>query len=435
MPTPSGRPRLFLLLLLTGMVVCAPARASAGTEAAPEEKLKAVEKAMQTNRDRQAQLAREADALGAELAVLRDDAVAAATAEQEHEAALAALESRLATLAEEAKRKADDLRHRRAQQAALLMALERLARNPPEALALAPGEPVDALRGGLLMGAAIPPIEAQARTLRRNIAEIDTLHADIAAAGEKHRTELAALAADQTRIADLLARKAALQRRAVQGAEQSGRNLERLAAQASDLRELIDRLEAERQRREAEEARRRAEEERRTTERRTVLAERPSIHKEGALEVTAPPPAVHDPTRPRVTRPFTEAHGRMTFPATGLLVRRYGESDDLGIASKGLTIETRPGAQVLAPFDGRVLFAGRFRGYGQILIIEHGGGYHSLLAGLGRVEQSIGQWLVAGEPVGVMGDGKPRLYLELRHDGQPINPLPWLAIRDEKVSG
>ena len=71
-----------------------------------------------------------------------------------------------------------------------------------------------------------------------------------------------------------------------------------------------------------------------------------------------------------------------------------------------------------------MVFAGPFRGYGQILIIGHGDGYHSLLAGLDRIDSSVGQWLVAGEPVGTMPDGagKPRLYLELRHDNQPINP-------------
>jgi septal ring factor EnvC (AmiA/AmiB activator) len=97
----------------------------------------------------------------------------------------------------------------------------------------------------------------------------------------------------------------------------------------------------------------------------------------------------------------------------------------------------RPGGQVIAPFDGRIEFAGPFRGYGQILIIEHGDGYHSLLAGLDRIDGEVGQWLVAGEPVGVMpSDGPgPTLYLELRRHEQPINPLPWLATRDDKVSG
>ena len=156
-----------------------------------------------------------------------------------------------------------------------------------------------------------------------------------------------------------------------------------------------------------------------------------------AVEAALPPPAPLDPGKPASLRPFAKARGALLVPASGPIMRHFGENDELGVASKGLTFETREGAQVVAPFDGRVLFAGPFKGYGQILIIEHGDGYHSLLAGLDRIEGTVGQWLVAGEPVGTMprGDVKPHLYLELRQNGQPINPLPWLATRDEKVSG
>jgi septal ring factor EnvC (AmiA/AmiB activator) len=122
---------------------------------------------------------------------------------------------------------------------------------------------------------------------------------------------------------------------------------------------------------------------------------------------------------------------------SGRLVRRYGDADELGQTNHGLVLEARPGAQVVAPFDGRIMFAGPFRGYGQILIIEHGDGYHSLLAGLERIDGAVGQWLVAGEPVAAMktGEAKPRLYLELRRNGQPINPLPFLATREGKGTG
>jgi septal ring factor EnvC (AmiA/AmiB activator) len=128
----------------------------------------------------------------------------------------------------------------------------------------------------------------------------------------------------------------------------------------------------------------------------------------------------------------------MVLPASGRIIRRYGEAAGVGMTSKGLTVETRPGAQIVAPFDGRIEFAGPFRGYGQILIIEHGDGYHSLLAGLDRIDGAVGQWLVAGEPVGVMksgGEAKPALYIELRHHGQPIDPGPWLASREDKGTG
>ena len=93
---------------------------------------------------------------------------------------------------------------------------------------------------------------------------------------------------------------------------------------------------------------------------------------------------------------------------------------------------------MVAPYDGQVVYAGPFRGYGQILIIEHGESYHTLLAGIERIDAVEGQWVLAGEPVGTMerqGTELPKLYLELRHAGQPINPLPWLANFDNKVQG
>jgi septal ring factor EnvC (AmiA/AmiB activator) len=103
-----------------------------------------------------------------------------------------------------------------------------------------------------------------------------------------------------------------------------------------------------------------------------------------------------------------------------------------------VVFQTRPGAQVVAHFDGRVVFAGRFRSYGLILIIDHGGGYHTLLAGLARVDIVVNQWLLGGEPIGAMSSTQSRstrLYLEIRRRGQPINPLPWLAAQPSKANG
>jgi septal ring factor EnvC (AmiA/AmiB activator) len=148
----------------------------------------------------------------------------------------------------------------------------------------------------------------------------------------------------------------------------------------------------------------------------------------------AEPAALLRLDRPPQIRDFPAEQASLVTPARGQVVMRYGELADMGQSSKGISIATRPAAQVVAPFDGQVMFRGPFRGYGEILILEHAGGYHTLLAGLGRTDAIVGQWLLAGEPVGVMGrpaaGGNPELYLELRRDGQPINPLPWLDIRD-----
>jgi septal ring factor EnvC (AmiA/AmiB activator) len=114
----------------------------------------------------------------------------------------------------------------------------------------------------------------------------------------------------------------------------------------------------------------------------------------------------------------------------GKVVTKFGTREMVGEA-RGIRIESRPGAQVVAPYDGKIVFAGPFRHYGQLLIIEHGDGYHSLLAGFGQLYGSIGQWVLTGEPVGVMTAKKSanQLYLELRSEGRAINPEPWLARR------
>jgi septal ring factor EnvC (AmiA/AmiB activator) len=128
----------------------------------------------------------------------------------------------------------------------------------------------------------------------------------------------------------------------------------------------------------------------------------------------------------------------LPLPARGRIVQRYGQHTDFGTLAKGITIETLPRAQVIAPHDGRVVFAGVYRDYGQLLIIEHGEGYHTLLAGFSRIDGTVGQWLLAGEPIGQMGagsTGKPVLYVELRRNGEPMNPLPWLAAKERRVSG
>jgi murein hydrolase activator len=442
---PDRPPRLILPLLLAGVLTCSTAKADETPPLppgqSPQQQLKSIEQQLEESRAKQAEYAAKAAALSREIETLRGQSIAAAEAAQQHEAALSQLEDRLAALTAAAAQKSNELEKHRLEQQQLLMALERLARNPPEGWMLAPGDPVDTVRSALLMGAAVPPLEAKARQLRNELDDLASVERRIAADEARHRAEGRQLDKEQTQLAALIARKAVLQAEAQHGAEESGQQQLQLAAQATDLQQLIERLDNERrareeaQRREREQAQQRAEAERREAERLMALSQKPPPR--GDVAVLAPPPVVRDPSKPPKIRPFAQARGALVYPASGRLLRRFGENNALGVTAKGLTFETRPGAQVVAPFDGRILFAGPFKGYGQILIIEHGDGYHSVLAGLGHVEGTVGQWLVAGEPVGTMprDAAKPRLYLELRHDGQPINPLPWLATRDEKVSG
>jgi septal ring factor EnvC (AmiA/AmiB activator) len=128
----------------------------------------------------------------------------------------------------------------------------------------------------------------------------------------------------------------------------------------------------------------------------------------------------------------------MVWPISGELVHRFGEADRYGRPSQGLTVQGISDGVVVTPFDGRVDYVGRFQGYGLILIIRHGGGYHSLLAGLGHVDVTAGQWLLAGEPVGSLPDNDDKgagatFYFELRRDGRPVDPQSRLVGRDQKI--
>ena len=139
---------------------------------------------------------------------------------------------------------------------------------------------------------------------------------------------------------------------------------------------------------------------------------------------------------PGAARPFGDAN--VVPPVHGRVLLSFGQPGEGGQPHRGITIEARPGARLVAPYDGKIVFAGPFRTYGLILIIEHSEGYHTLLAGLGRIDGAVGQSVSAGEPVGTAGStetGNSSIYVELRRNGQPIDPLPWLAPPNEKVSG
>jgi septal ring factor EnvC (AmiA/AmiB activator) len=431
------RPDRFLASLSPLIVAAVALIGSARADDTPQSQLDTVQKQLEQSKQQQQNLSQQSTALAGEIDKLRGQQVAAAQSAQAHESALSRLEAQRAKLTLDIKAKGAELQKRRGEQQAVLAALLHLARNPPIGLALADGTPVELLRGGILMGAAVPPLVERAQRLGIELQTMNDLQDQLRNAEAQHRIEADALSKEQTRLAALASQKSVLQRQATQGAATTAQQVQRLASQASDLKDLIARAEAAeraREEREAREAEARRKREAEAARLAAATAPPPGAHSGNPAEqpavATAPRPP--NPARPGNIRPFAQAQGRMVVPAAGEMVTGFGDA-----SSKGLTFATRPGAEVVAPFDGRVVFAGAFRGYGQILIITHGDGYHSLVAGLDRIDSSAGQWLVAGEPVGRMSadEAKPHLYLELRHNGQPINPLPWLATRDAKVKG
>jgi septal ring factor EnvC (AmiA/AmiB activator) len=157
---------------------------------------------------------------------------------------------------------------------------------------------------------------------------------------------------------------------------------------------------------------------------------------------------LRDPGRLAPAVAFASLRGQVPIPVNGVKLKEYGAPDGIGGVEKGVSIATRAGAQVTAPADGWVVYAGPFRSYGQLLILNAGNGYHILLAGMERISVDLGQFVLTGEPVAMMGSSthiaaiiatgssQPVLYIEIRKDGVPVDPGPWWAAGEgEKARG
>lgn len=400
------------MVVLATIAVCAPPLP--GWAQSGSEKLENVERSLEDARREQKVLEREAGALEREIEKLRHRSVAVAAKAQEQEETLTRLEGEISELQETQRAKTADLARRRQQLTGVIAALQRLSRHPPVALVALPTSPTETVRSAILLRAAVPAVEERAKALHNDLRVLGEVREAMAAAREKLDAERARLSEQQQELAALVDRKSRLAGELRAESEAAEERARRLGEEAHSLRELVARI---------AEARRREE-----LQRRRQIALLPPMPE----RKPAPPPASRSiPSPPAGSNPFG-------LPVRGSIERQFGGDDEFGQPSRGVTVRTRGNAQIVAPREGEVVFAGPFRGYGQLLIIEHGQEYHVLLAGMARIDVSVGDKVMAGEPVGTMGDAgeaEPRLYLELRRKGRPVNPLPWLAAGRTEVNG
>lgn len=411
------------------------AQVSGTQKADPDSRLKQLERELRQGETESQRLKRRAATLDAELKALSQRLVSQAQAVQDRELRVITLEALLADLLRQEREKSKELAANRAQFSRVLVALQRLARFPPEALLAHSGSPDKMVRSAILLRSVVPEIELRATRLKIDLQAL----ADTRRETARQRLNLASANDDldhqRKEIKALAAEKRRLLRSTLAERKKAARRVARLASEAKDLRHLLMTLEDARRKREA--AAKRAAEQAAQRARAAIRQAKKRVA-EGQRAQQAAKAATISPPPPTTPRPIAKARGQLPFPAVGRVVRRYGEATSEGFARKGVDIQTRAGAQVISTYDGRVAYSGKFRGYGELLIIEHPGGYHTLLAGMARIDAEVGHQVTAGEPIGVMGNatsGKPILYLELRRQGQPINPLPWLAAVKNRVSG
>lgn len=278
----------------------------------------------------------------------------------------------------------------------LALALNRIRTLPPETLIARPGAPLETAQSAMLLQSALPAIESRAMSVSRDLDALAALQQQLKDDKADQEAERRILAAKERELDSLLQKRQQFYNATNINYARSAVHLERLAKEAENLKDLMAKLAAEEKKRAAAAA---------------------------AKQKTK--------TRKSRTQDIPQ-QGPSNLPVAGLVTVGYGQTDEIGAKSQGLHVQSRPQALVSAPMGGVVRFAGAFKNYGQMVVLEHRGGYHSLIGGLGDINVRLDQKLDAGEPLGRMPSSASHeapitLYYELRYQGQPVNPAKKLA--------
>jgi septal ring factor EnvC (AmiA/AmiB activator) len=394
---------------------------------------KVVETELRAADERRRALETEAEAIRMDRTRLNAALIETNSKMRQTQARMAEIEKRLdvAGFSEAAIRKSLD--SRRAVLAEVLAVLQRMRRGLPPAVLASPEDALRSVRTAMMLGAVLPELRSEAQSLASDLNDLVELRKTIAQEKERMAAEAQTFVRDNEKLATLMAaRQISLKDTEQKLAEQRQRLLE-LAKQSSDFKELILRSETE-----------------------IAAAGRGAQEARAADAAQARNPRAasmpfSDPARLAPKIAFADAKGLLPIPVSGKIIKAYGASDGIGGIEKGLSLATRPGVPVASPADGWVAFSAPYRTYGQLLIINAGGGYYVVLAGMERISVDVGQFVLAGEPVATMGDGsartalatasalgasQPILYVEFRKDGTAIDPGPWWAKAElEKVRG
>ena len=389
-----------------------------------DEKLKSARDEQRKSTETEAALKREIEQIGADRRKLNQDLIDTAGRLRGVESRVVAAQERLKPLDDNEHSIRKSLDGRRAVIGEVLAALQRIGRRPPPALIASPEDALQSVRTAMVLGAVLPEMRHEVEALANDLSALLAVRKKIDAERDQLKTEVAALDGERARMTALVEerQKQISDREKALDAERARAG--NFARDVDNLKDLIAKLEQglDPAARDAREAAR--------------SDSRPALS------------AFRDPGRLAPAVAFASLRGQVPIPVNGVKLKDFGAPDSSGGAEKGLSIATRAGAQVTAPADGWVVYAGPFRSYGQLLILNVGGGYHVLLAGMERISVDLGQFVLTGEPVAVMGNGshiaavlatgssQPVLYVEFRKDGVPVDPGPWWAAGEgEKVRG
>jgi septal ring factor EnvC (AmiA/AmiB activator) len=381
--------------------------------------------------DNEAKLKREIDSIGDDRRKFNQQLIETAARVSEVEQRVDKTQDRLNLYDESQEGLRKSLEERRQVIAEVLAALQRIGRHAPPAVILPAEGAMQSVRSAMMLGAVLPEMRQQTESLVVDLGELVNLRRQIAVERDKMARDLFVLANDRQRLSLLIEERQRKQTEAEKSLAEERQHAAAVARQAADVKDLIAKLEQS-----LDSAARASRQALRAAEDKNVPDLKPGLA------------ALKDPGRLVPAIAFASAKKMLPLPVNGVKIKDFGVPDGVGGTEKGISISARPGSQITAPCDGWVVYSGTFRNYGQLLILNAGGGYHVLLAGMERTSVDLGQFVVTGEPVAVMGGGaqsavpimigssQPVLYVEFRKDGVPVDPGPWWAASEgEKVRG
>ncbi|MET4065253.1 septal ring factor EnvC (AmiA/AmiB activator) [Bradyrhizobium sp. S3.2.6] len=403
-----------------------------------EQELEAARASKKSAEEAQAKLKAEITSLGQDRTQLNQQLIDTAANVRTVETKIDEAEARLKTLNGREQQARTSLDSRRADIVEVLAALQRAGRRTPPALLVRPEDALQSLRTAMLLGAVVPELRGRAEKIAGELGELVTLRKSIASERDQLASDRDRIRSDQTRLAALVDERQRQQSSREKDLDAENSRAITLSKQVGDLQGLIAKMEQDLQ--SAAKAAEKAAEAAKQAEAKEAA--------NAAANAKPGPAAFKDRSRTSPAILFASAKGLLPLPVNGNKIRDFGGSDGLGGLQKGISLATKPGSQVTTPCDGWVVYAGPFRSYGQLLILNAGGGYHVLIAGMERISVNIGQFVLTGEPVATMGStsqvasilatnaSQPVLYVEFRKDGTPIDPGPWWAANEgEKVRG
>jgi murein hydrolase activator len=437
-------------LLLIGLVLLLPLLASAEEDLSRDEakkRLDETEQQLQSSRAKEQGLASQLEGLAEERARLNTELIEAGERVQAGEAKLSETEAKLAELTGQVNVIRSSITERKEAIVKMLRAMQRIGRTPPPALVTRRDDALAVVRSAMLLADVFPELKYQADNLSRELEGLVTLEDGIRERRDEEKRETERLAAERSRVDRLLEEKKSKLAKGEADLATIKLSATSLAAEVADLNELVEKLDTQIAKVEVAQYDAEIAAERALRDRLQKEAMATPEH-ESVIEIKpeSTKVAFASPDRLKPATPFEAAKGLLRLPAQGRKLKGFGDADPTGTTLKGLSLQTREEARITAPSDGWVVYAGEFRSYGQLLIINAGGGYHILLAGMSRIDVSLGQFVLAGEPIAEMGSSgapsqggndssRPVLYVEFRKDGRPIDPDPWWAEASEKVQG